>query len=288
MLPERVADAAEPAVPEPETREPIVTPVVSPEERRLFRVRFGLAYLVLAVIAGAAVGAAILLVDREPAQKEAWSSWQPVGRESSYDNQIADYVSGRYKLPSGKTLVGVIPSSPQVQTAEGVLPLQAVAIQNDPRGDTEDISIVATDNSVMYTLCGLGPRCSIREGTPSVERMLLLRREALELALYSFKYIDGLTSVIALMPTNIGDPRNPSDDTATALFFQRSDRDVRRALDEPLERTLLSPNPPQAAEINATEGLIIDRLTESRLFRYQFTQTQAGGAVIVLVPVDTT
>ena len=34
--------------------------------------------------------------------------------------------------------------------------------------------------TVMYTLCGLGARCAIATGTPSVSRGRLIRREALE------------------------------------------------------------------------------------------------------------
>lgn len=276
-------EPVEPAAPVAETAEPLVPRVVTSEESRVYRRRFGVAYLALAVLAGAAVGAAILLQGRPEQQESAWSSWQPTGRESSYDTQVADFVSGRYKHPNGNTLVAVIPSKPQVLTGEGPLPLQAVAIQNDPEGETDDISIVPTENSLMYTLCGLGPRCSIKQGRPSVARMRLLKREALELALYSFKYMDGLSSVITLLPTNIGDPEVPTDDTATALFFEKSDLETELA--RPLQSTLLSANPPQATEINAVEGLTIDRLTEQRLFTYEFTQTQSGGAVIVLAPV---
>ena len=45
-------------------------------------------------------------------------------------------------------------------------------------------------NGLMYTLNGLGPKGSVRGGKPSEERHLLLRREALELALYTFRYIN--------------------------------------------------------------------------------------------------
>ena len=47
-----------------------------------------------------------------------------------------------------------------------------------------DIKLVDGDG-VLYRLCGLGPNCAIAKGKPSAERHLLLRREALELALYT-------------------------------------------------------------------------------------------------------
>jgi hypothetical protein len=261
------ADPTAPAPVEPTRRESSV-----------YRLRFSLAYLVLAMVAGVGIGAAVLLFDRPSSDAGvAWSNWKPSGRESSYPSQIADYVSGRYRLPSGNPLVGILAGPPEVQDVA----VRAVAIQNDPEGASDDISIVPTDNSVMYVLCGLGPRCSIREGNPSEERHRLLRREALELALYTFKYGDA-GSVIALLP-----PRpatTPEEvDTSTALFFEK--KDFKRELDRPLGRTLRRAEPPQVAEISSLEGPTIDRLTTPHLFRYEFQQAQEGSAILILAPL---
>ena len=281
-----VGEDADPRTPDivvpPASSEPVV-PRPPAEEARAsnpYRIRFGLAYLALAAVVGGAVGSFVVLLMRDgPVDKGAWSSWQPTGRESSFPKQIADYVSGRYRLPSGNPLVGVLASEPEVQAGESSVPVAAVAIRNDPEGDSDDISIVRTDNGIMYQLCGLGERCSIREGRPSADRHRLLRREALELALYSFKYIDEVDSVITLLP-----PRKDAQ-MSTALFFQKND--LREALDRPLSQTLRLQNPPQASEIDPIEGLTIDRLTNSRLFQYEFTQAPAGGAILVLAPVET-
>ena len=253
--------------------------------RSPFRSRFALAYLALAVVAGAALGAtALLLLDPPEKREEVWSSWRPGDDDRRpYAEQIADHVSGRYRLSSGNPLVGIMAGPPQVQTREGGVPIQAVAIQNDREGSSDDIEIVRTENAVMYTLCGLGPQCSIREGTPSAARMRLLRREALELALYSFKYIDSLGSVIALLPTNLGNATDPTDDTSTALFFQKSE--LERELDDPLRRSLLSSRPPAVSELRGGREPV-DLLTEDRIFTYEYTTTQAGGAVIVLDPIS--
>jgi hypothetical protein len=256
----------------------------SEEHRSVYRRRFGLAYLALAILAGIGVGTGVLLIQRgEPASGAAWSNWEPAGRESTHPKQIAEYVSSRYKLPSGASLVGVLATRPRVETSDGPAPIQAVAIVNDPEGDQNDISFVETDNSMMYTMCGLGPQCSIREGQPSEERLQLLRREALELALYTFKYGDA-DSVIALLPPNLGeDLQDPQDDTRIALFFQK--KDLNAELDHPLAQTLVSPRTPQIAEIPSVEALTIDRLTGDRLFQYDYTSTQSNGFLIVLAPV---
>ena len=284
LAPERIA---------PERKDVIVPPAdptapapVEPRRRsgRVYRLRFGLAYLALALFAGAGIAAAVLLLNRPAGSSPvAWSNWQPTGSEASYAGQIADYVSGRYRLPSGNPLVAILAGPPEVQDVA----VRAVAIQNDPEGASDDISIVPTENSVMFVLCGLGPRCSIREGEPSEERHQLLRREALELALYALKYSKA-SSVIALLPprpdaADTGTGTQAEQNPSTALFFER--KDFKRELDVPLRRTLLSAEPPQVAEISSLEGPTIDRLTTPHLFSYEFQQAQEGSAILILAPL---
>jgi len=240
-------------------------------------VRFGLAYLVLAVIAGAGVGATIVLVDRPSVDSgAAWSSWRPTGRESSYPGKIAEYVSGRYRRPSGTQLVTITyAGEPKIQD----VPLRSVAIQ-DPGGSGG--GTVSIDKGLLYTLCGLGQSCAFREGDPSEETLQLMRREALELALYSFKYTD-VNSVIALLPPTLGDRDQPSDDAKPALFFER--KDLRRELDNPLRTTLYASAAPPATEVAPFEGPIVDELTEPRFFNYDFAQSQEGSVILALTPL---
>jgi hypothetical protein len=283
------AEAPQPGEPAVRPEEPRTLVRRPPEgsgvRRRAYRGRFGVAYLALALVAAAAAAGTVLLLDRPDRPDEGiWSNWRPTGDEDTYVSQIADYVSGRYRQPSGNPLVAILSGRPQVQTGEEPLPLQAVAIQGNPQGEDDDIDVVRIDKGIMYTLCGLGQQCSMAEGQPSQERHRLLRREALELALYTFKYTDR-RSVLALLPPRIGpgEDGEPQVVAATALFFQQ--KDLEEALDRPLRRTLLSANPPRAAEIGREEESIIDRLTTPRLFQYQFTQTQQGAAIVVLAPV---
>jgi len=245
-----------------------------------YRARFVLVYLLLAVLAGAAIGGALLLIDRPAKQAApAWSSWKPTGSTSGFASKIATYVSGRYRLPSGNPLVAVIAGAPTIQAGEEPVAIRAAAIRNDPESEPNNVSIVSTDNGVMYQFCGLGPNCSIRDGQPSQKRHQLLRREALELALYTFKYDGGKDSVITFLPPNPSAPDAPS----TALFFQRTQ--LGTELNQPLERTLQRAEAPRAAEISPLEGSTIDRLTQSRLFTYEFQAAPAGGAILVLAPL---
>ena len=250
--------------------------------RRLaYRNRFGLFYVVLAIVAGAGVGALLVLVGRgSPAPAPAWSAWEPTGSGPTRAAQIADHISEPYRLPSGHALVGVKVGLPTVTLGDGTtFPIVAFAVTPDTasgKADPSDIDTINANSTVMYTLYGLGPNGSIPEGKPSNARGQLLRREALELALYTFRYVDGANSVLVLMP-----PRAPKK-TATAVFLAKGD--VGAELSRPLEDTLTAPQTPGVGEIALDEQRSIDRLTQRRLYAYQYLRAQDGGFVMVLTP----
>jgi hypothetical protein len=250
--------------------------------RLVYRGRFAAIYFVLAIVAGAGVGALIVLVGRgSPAPAPAWSEFQPTGSSERRAAQIGEHVSGLYRLPSGNALAAVTYAGPPTVTGPdgSTFQVQAIAVTADTSGGREEADEVDTfpaGNSVMYTLCGLGKACSIPEGKPSVERAQLLRREALELALYSFNYIDNVDSVLALMP-----PRADGN-SATAVFLERGD--LRPELGRPLGQTLTSPLTPGVGEIPADEQRVVDRITRSRLYQYNYLQAQDGSPIMVLAP----
>jgi hypothetical protein len=254
--------------------------------RLVYRGRFAAIYFVLAIVAGAGVGALIVLVGRgSPAPAPPWSEFQPTGSSERRAAQIGERVSGLYRLPSGNALAAVTYAGPPTVTGPdgATFQVQAIAVTADTSGGREEADEVDTfpaGNSVMYTLCGLGTACSIPEGKPSVERAQLLRREALELALYSFNYIDNVDSVLALMP-----PRADGN-SATAVFLERGD--LGPELGRPLGQTLTSPLTPGVGEIPADEQRVVDRVTRSRLYQYSYLQAQDGSPVMVLEPAGST
>jgi hypothetical protein len=251
--------------------------------RRLaYRSRFAAFYVALAIVAGAGVGALLVLVGRgSPAPAPAWSAWEPTGSTERRSAQIAEHVSDPYRLPSGKALVAVTYSGPPTVTGPDGSSFQVRAIAVQPntaggRAEADDIHTLDARNAVMYTLCGLGSACSIAEGKPSVTRGQLLRREALELSLYSFRYLDGIDSALVLLP-----PRADGK-AATAVFLER--RDVRPELDRPIDQSLTAPLTPGVGEIQPDEQRLIDRTTRSRVYAYSYLQAQDGSPVMVLTP----
>ena len=251
--------------------------------RRLaYRSRFAAFYVLLAIVAGAGVGTLLVLVGRgSPAPAPAWSAWEPTGSVERRSAQIGDHVGDQYRLPSGKALVAVTyAGTPTVTGPDGAsFQVHAIAVRPDTtagRAEADDIDTLNAQGTVMYTLCGLGKACSIAEGKPSEARGQLLRREALELALYSFRYLDGIESTLVLMP-----PRADGQ-VATAVFLERGD--VRAALDQPLDATLTAPLTPGVGEIEAEEQRVIDRATRSRIYEYSYLQAQDGSPIMVLSP----
>lgn len=247
-----------------------------------YRSRFGLVYVALAIVAGAAVGALIVLVSRPDAPPpEKWSAWAPTGSDDARALQIADRVSNRYRLPTGNQLAIALVGPPKVSAGAeiGDISVRAIAVRPDTsRGlaEEDDIEVIDAKNNLMYVLCGLGEGCSIAEGEPSAERHELLRREALELSLYSLKHVDDVDSVTVFLPPS------PDGSSATSVFLERGD--VKTELGKPLSQTL-GAKVPAIGELPNAERRVIDRVTLPRLFDYEYTQAQDGSAILILTPV---
>jgi hypothetical protein len=271
------------SMPEAST-EPVstVSPLVAGPgvEHSTYKGRFALVYGILgAILAAAAVFFAYVLIEGAAPKGQAWSTWRPAGGERlDMASEIAAHVGPLYHIaPGGDQLVTVQAKKAEVQSGSDTIPVEEVALKGG-----SDYQIHPTADSVEYVLCGLGSRCSIAKGTPSVERARLLRREALELALYTFKYVDGVDSVIALIPPPANDPN-----TNWALFFQK--KNFEEQLSKPLSHTL--PTPPTGKKLVPADVLdnqdaqLIEKLTKPYWFTSQYQPLQDGNAILVLDPV---
>lgn len=274
---------AQPPAPEPtaaarEAPKELATPPKRGRRGKLYRFRFLIAYGILGLIlAGAAAGFGLLMMTGAGSGEEAdegWSEWRPTATGEAGVDQIANFVAKRYKLPSGRQLVAVVADEPLVQNE---VPVSNVAIDNGVQdADGNRYTIHPTDGDFMYVLCGLGQNCAIPEGKASIDRHRLLRREALELALYTFRYVAGVDAIIAFLPPGRG--QRPQD----LLYFRK--KDFQEMLDRPLRMTLPSVKPPQPNNLPQDEREIIDELTTRHLFKYEFTQAPDASAILVLKP----
>ena len=179
LPPEPPRSAAEPAMREP----------TGPSQ---FRNRFGFLLGALAgiLIAAAAVGVLVLSTDEpapqtgEAAMAPNWSAWQPHDRTLAGAVEIAKKISGQYLGEDGKPLVAV--------TAR---PLEPRVVLRGPTGITD----LFGSPGVKYEMDGLGPLKSI-PGQESGQRFQLIQREALELALYTFRYLPEAQQVVTILP----------------------------------------------------------------------------------------
>ncbi|HEY6029870.1 MAG TPA: hypothetical protein VIU44_04880 [Gaiellaceae bacterium] len=267
----------QPAAP-PAERPPLIVPI-KPPEGESYGARFRFAYVGLALVVGAAVAVlVVVLLQGRPAAGPHWSTWKPPsGSRLDQAAAIAGHVAPEYRLTTGGAeLVAVQAHAPEIQN----VPVEAVVVRG-ASGSSQDYKITSTKNAVSYVLCGLGTRCAITSGTPTVARARLLRREALELALYTFKYVDGVDAVIALLPPP------PKDSSVNwALFFKKSD--FHAELSQPLSRTLPAPLKGKlspSSVVGNSDQQVVEKLTRPYWYTSQFQQLQDGNAVLVLDPL---
>jgi hypothetical protein len=234
------------------------------------RGRFALAYLVLAAVAGAAVGGLIVSIERPgPKPPTPWSAWKPSTATIGGTAQaIAAHIGDSYRLGDGRQLARIVLDAPPPAAAN----VEAIALANG----TALRAIVDPGRTILYTLCGKKENCAL-SGSGTIARGDVLRRETLELALYTLKYTPSENVGVFFPPSS-------SDQTTTNIFFFTRD-DLKDQLDRPLRRTLPRLLPPSPGRLDTRELQTIDELTGGH--RYHFgVQTATGGRkVLVLQPV---
>jgi hypothetical protein len=256
--------------------------------RGAYRYRFAAIYFVLAALVGGAIGASIVLISRDTPPPTKWSSFEPDGSSVARIRQIADHVARGYRdgthqlvFADGSRPVFNVPG--QAGSSPSEIDVSTIAVLADTsKGQAEegDYDTYDADSAVSYKLCGGGANCSIAGGTPSTARLQLLRREALELALYTFKYVNGVDSVVVFLP-----PPPPTADgqqqSSGALFLRKSQ--IEDELHVPLARTL-SPQPPPIGGMSTLESGVVDRLTRANLYAFNHQPFADGSLYLILSP----
>ena len=239
---------------------------------RPHRPRFIIIYGLLAAVLVFGLVGTIIWAGRAINPGPAWSAWKPSGGGLGAAKQIAEHIGGTYRLPSGFQLVDVIAKEPAVAAGTEQVPVHYLDFRR-PGGGGDTYLQISPSNSVTYSMCGAGQSCAIATGKPSIARGTLVRREILELALYTFKYVRGINHVIAFMPPKVGS--RPT----VAIYLQKP------SLSEQLKRplaTTLSPTTPRVSTIPAREQRTIDHLLNPWTFDFSLAQSQQGDAILVL------
>jgi hypothetical protein len=227
--------------------------------------KFRFTYAALAGFGLAAVAATVIFVlAGKPPTPPAWSPWKPTAGGDAAIAQIADHVAPNYRMSNGQQLVAVDGGPLQIQG----IPVKIVLLHSP-----SDFSL-ADGKGALFTLCGLGDNCSIKSGKPSHERMLLLLREAQELALYTFRYVKDVQQVVALLPPA------PGKKPTYAMFIRRND--VRSQLERPLHVTL-SPKPPSIPSLKGgPTKSYLEKLTNTEVYHFDVVQSQDASVLLEL------
>jgi hypothetical protein len=209
-----------------------------------------------------------MLVSRG-ANSNGWSSYKPKGGDVFTKAQnMADHVAPAYKW-NGEP-IAVVQAQPllyQDAVVDGIAftrqPLRKIGSpfkQFEPSGST-----------IAYVFCGSAPRC----GLPSAgaqDTVPMLRRETLELALYTFKYSPSVQSIVGLLP--------PAGNTNYAIYLRR--RNFEKELSKPLDATLPQHKVLSYQRLSPVEKATVDRLTMKNTYQSQFSQGANGRTLLVL------
>jgi hypothetical protein len=263
-------------------------PVPSEELPRLERPkavhggRFMIGYMVVVLMVGAVLVtlAVITRGGSNSSSTDAQVAGIPV-REDGFQRarEIATEIGRQYRGANGEQIVAVTAQPGEVSG----LPLQYIALRHGRnRPLTEgDVSVIDPGETALFSFCGLGGQqnCSL-PGEASADRLMLLRREAVELSLYTFKFLPEVETVVSLFPPV---PRGEGQPPQTfAVYFQR--RHLESLLGQPISKTLPESPPFAQGDITPGEAETINRLTETRLFTSSFEQLQTQGVILNLSP----
>jgi hypothetical protein len=181
---------------------------------------------------------------------------------------IAAHVGAQYELDDGARLT-------EVRSSELELEGTPLGVAVRPTGGK--LQLLEGDG-LLYVLNGLGPGGTVAGGKPKKARGRLLMREALELSLYSFRYLDDVTMVGVLLP-----PAAADDDPARAVFYRPGD--LLAQLQVPLARTL-SPRTPRPRTMTTAESGRVDSLALRNLFLASVEPLKDDQSYLVLTEPD--
>ena len=261
--------------------------------------RFATGALAGIAVAALLIAASVLIRGGSGGPGPQWSSWKPQDNGTTGAQEIADHLAPLYRIDGVNqlTVVTVANIANGASAASGSSSGLTVAVK--PTANSSSISLL-NGNTIAYNLCGIGGTdCSIGAGTPSTGRTLLLKREALELALYTFKYISGTDNVVALLPPGHAvqsSTLTPTPPTTTgaktvsehlAVLFLHDE--LKPFLDQPVTDTLPLQYPPlvsQLGEWSATEeAALVEQVTARGLFTQSLSTAQDGTNLLVLDPL---
>lgn len=239
--------------------------------------RFAVAYALLALALAGAGGLLYAALQLETEADRRWSAWEPTA-EDGPDRlaEIARHVAARYADGAERLPFQAIPGPPQARVrtnAEGAateeIPLDAAVITG------RESDVVRLNTAVAYSLCGRGRNCGVVGDAVQREFGAVLNG-TLELALYTFKYVDGVESLLFFMPSIPAPEEEAGEDGVidTVVLLRRDD--LAEQLDRPFDASKLSTR----GEIGPT---VLEEI-RPHLYTYEYDATSQGASLLRLTP----
>jgi hypothetical protein len=257
-----------------------------PRRRVLFGRRFLVAYalLVLSLIGAGALLFAALSYDS--ADERAWSSWQPKAEGEARIWEIADHVGRTYRTSDGAYAARILAGPPAINQVDEQgrtihIPIEGVLVKGRASDESDSRAVLFSGDSVMYALCGTGNACFPSNALLRVEELgTKYERLALELALYTFKYVDGVNSVsVFLPPLPQRNAQGQVTEVRTLVYLERDQMNLQ--LDQPVTATLRSSSGLDFSDIEKNNVI---RLVHNRLYSFKPEQAPNGAWILSLEP----
>jgi hypothetical protein len=245
-----------------------------------YRGRFGFVWGALAGIAICVIGLGAFLIasggnDGPPLAKN-WSEWKPsTSRMLPGAEDIAAHVGREYKLDAGDQLAAI-------RSGEFQISGTPIGVAVRPKGGELEVQ---SGPGVLYLLSVLSTDPKTTTGKAGRTNERLMMREAVELALYSFRYLDDVTKVAVMLPPRSGavDASTDGQQQSRTIFFRPGDLLAR--LEVPLSKTLEGA-PPRPKQVTPEVAANIDSLALRNLFLASLQPLDSNLQYLVLTPPD--
>jgi hypothetical protein len=251
-------------------REDISAPVARP--RSAYSKQFMLATL---LVTAGFVGVLVLfgfLVAKESSKQE-WSAYTPRGGNVYEKAQnLVNHVAPKYRHEGAP--VAVVQAQPLLYRDAVV---DGIAFARPPLRQVGGwlTEFEPSNSTLAYVFCGQAQACGLPDERAG-DVGLLLQRESLELALYTFKYWPDVRSVVSLLP--------PQRNLSAAVFIRR--RHVEEFLDRPLNASLPAHDELTVDSLTGAEREMIDRVVVRNTFASRFEQAPNGRTVLLLTALN--
>jgi hypothetical protein len=254
--------------------------------------KFRVALAALGGIAAAAIVIAVVVLVNSNGSSAAkaghWSSWAPSDDGNTGITQIARHVAAGYRQSESNQLDVATPLPVSQLNSSGTTTGSGPLVVVKTGGKTSSSLAPLNGTTVAYDICGRATtaKCGLA-GKPSANRLLLMRREALELALYTFKYIGDSQNVVVVLPPGRATTKGASAAPVTvSVLFVR--KELQPQLDIPLSGSLQTPPPtvPDLASwVQTQEAQFVNGITTPGLCSAQLESEQVVGKLLVLSPL---